>query len=59
MSLKVFDILGREVVTLVNEEQVAGYKSVVWNANGVASGVYFYRLDAGSFTSVKKLLLLK
>ena len=59
VSRKVFDILGGEVTTLVSEEQTAGLKSVVWNAYGVASGVYFYRLDAGSFTSVKKLLLLK
>jgi hypothetical protein len=59
VSLKVFNIIGQEVVTLVNEEQKAGYRSVEWNASNVASGVYFYRLDAGSFTNVKKLLLLK
>jgi hypothetical protein len=59
VTLKVFNVLGQEVATLVNEEQKAGYRSVEWNAAGVASGVYFYRLDAGSFTSVKKLLLLK
>lgn len=59
VSLKLFNIIGQEVATLVNEEQKAGYKSVEWNASGVASGVYFYRLNAGSYTSVKKLLLLK
>ena len=59
VRLKVLDILGREVATLVNEEQKAGRKSVQWNASNVASGVYYYRLDAGSFTSVKKLLLLR
>jgi hypothetical protein len=59
VSLKLFNILGQEVVTLVNEEQKAGYKSVQWNANNFASGVYFYRIQAGDFVASKKLLLLK
>lgn len=59
MGLKLFDIPGQEVTTLVNEEQKEGYRSVNWNASNLARGVYFYRLDAGSFASVKKLLLLK
>lgn len=59
VTLKVFDILGREVATLVNAQQKAGYKSVQWNASTVASGVYFCRMEAGSFTGVKKLLLLR
>jgi hypothetical protein len=59
VSLKLSNILGQEVVTLVNEEQKAGYKSVEWNASSMASGVYFYRLQAGEFVSSKKLLLLK
>jgi hypothetical protein len=59
VSLKLFNILGQEVLTLVNEEQKAGYKSVEWNALNFASGVYFYRLQAGDFVSSKKLLLLK
>jgi hypothetical protein len=59
VSLKVFDILGREVTTLVNEDQKAGRRSVEWNAIRLSSGVYFYRLEAGNFVSVKKLLLLK
>lgn len=57
--LKVHNVLGREVATLVNEEKQPGTYTVEWNASGVASGVYFYQLQAGSFTSVKKLLLLK
>ena len=57
--LTVYDLLGREVATLVNGVEDAGYKSVVWNASRVASGVYFYRLQSGTFTNVKKLLLLK
>lgn len=59
VSLKLFNILGQEVVTLVNEEQKAGFKSTQWNATSVASGVYFYRLQAGDFVQTKKLMLLK
>jgi hypothetical protein len=59
VSLKVFDTLGREVATLVNEDQKAGYKSTVWNGAGLASGIYYYRLQAGDFTATRKLLLLK
>jgi hypothetical protein len=59
VTLKVYDILGREVATLVNEVKHPGTYTVQWNANSVASGVYFYRLHAGSFVDVKKLLLLK
>jgi hypothetical protein len=59
VSLKLFNILGQEVLTLVNEEQKAGYKSVEWNASNVASSVYFYRIQAGDFVASKKLLLLK
>ncbi|HCV42474.1 MAG TPA: hypothetical protein DGH68_03250 [Bacteroidetes bacterium] len=59
VSLVVFNILGQEVVMLANGEQKAGYRSVEWNASNVASGVYFYRLEACNFTSVKKLLLLR
>lgn len=59
VTLTVFDILSREVATLVKGVEEPGYKSVQWDASGVASGVYFYRLDAGSFTSVKKLVLLR
>ncbi len=59
VTLKVFNILGQEVVTLVSEDQKAGYRSVEWNASNMASGVYFYRLQAGDFVASRKLLLLK
>ncbi len=59
VSLKVYDILGNEVTTLVNEEKSPGKYEVQWNAAGFASGVYFYRLQAGEFISVKKLILIK
>ena len=59
ISLKIYDVLGREVTTLVNEEKPAGTFEVTWNAVNVPSGVYFYQLKEGSYTATKKLLLLK
>lgn len=59
VSLKIYDVLGKEVATLVNEEKPAGTYEVTWNAANLPSGVYFYQLKAGSFTVTKKLLLLK
>jgi hypothetical protein len=59
VSLKVFDVLGREVMTLVNEVQVAGQHTAVVNASRLASGMYIYKLEAGSFSSVKKMMFLK
>jgi photosystem II stability/assembly factor-like uncharacterized protein len=59
VRLAVYDILGREVAVLVNEHQSAGYKSVVLNGNGLASGAYLYRLTAGKFSETKKFLLLR
>ncbi len=59
VTLKVYDILGREVATLVNEKENAGNYSVKFDGSRLASGVYFYRLTAGNFMSTKKLLMLK
>lgn len=59
VSLKVFDGLGREVATIVSGEMSAGSYSKQWDASGLPSGVYFYRLQAGSFTETKKLILLR
>ncbi len=63
VSLKIYNVLGNEVATLVNSRQVAGSYTVSFNSNtgslGLSSGVYFYRLQAGSFISTKKLILLK
>ncbi len=59
VSLKVFDLLGREVSTIVSEELQAGSYTRQWNAANMASGVYFYRLQAGTYSETKKLLLLK
>ncbi|MGB8317163.1 MAG: T9SS type A sorting domain-containing protein, partial [Ignavibacteriaceae bacterium] len=59
VTLKVFDILGREVATLIDEEKPAGQYTINFNAAELASGVYFYQLKAGNFLRTKKLLLLK
>ncbi len=59
VTLKVFDILGREIKTLVNQRQNAGTYHVSFDATGLSSGVYFYRIVAGNFSETKKLLLLK
>jgi hypothetical protein len=59
VSLKVYDALGREVSTILNEELSAGTYSKQWNAADLPSGVYFYCLQTGSFTETKKLVLLK
>ena len=59
VSLKIYDVLGREVATLVNEQKPAGEYNVTWDATALPSGVYIYKLSAGNFTEQKKLLLLK
>ncbi len=59
VTLKIYDVLGREIRTLVNNEQIQGKYSVEFNAGNLASGVYFYRLEAGNFAQTKKLILLK
>jgi hypothetical protein len=57
--MKIYDILGREVETLVHEQMMPGTYTVQWNAAHVASGVYFYRLQSGSFVETRKLMLMK
>jgi len=59
VQIKVFDVLGDEISTLVNEEKPAGAYEVTWNASDFPSGVYFYTLQAGEFLSSKKMILLK
>ncbi|MBS1516473.1 MAG: T9SS type A sorting domain-containing protein [Bacteroidetes bacterium] len=59
VSIKIFDMSGKEVMTLVNEVKTAGYYSVNINASNMSSGIYFYSIQAGDFTATKKMMLVK
>ncbi len=59
VTLSIYDVLGRTVATLVNEEKPAGEYTIRWNAEGMPSGVYFYRMQARAFTATKKLLIIR
>jgi hypothetical protein len=59
VTLKIYDILGNEVITLLNEEKETGTYEVIFNASNYSSGVYFYRIQAGSFVETKKMVLMK
>jgi Secretion system C-terminal sorting domain/CARDB/BNR repeat-like domain len=59
VELKVYDILGREVATLVNEVKQAGIYDINFNATNLASGIYFYKIKAGDFSAIKKMVLVK
>ena len=59
VSLTIYNLLGQEIVRLVSEVQQAGYHKVIWDASDFASGIYFYRLQAGDFVQTRKMVLLK
>jgi hypothetical protein len=59
VKLRIYDLVGREVATVVDEELAPGTYTRQWDAKGVASGVYIYRLSAGSFTETKSMILIK
>jgi hypothetical protein len=59
VKLTVYDVLGREVAVLVNERKQPGNYEVVFDGSRLSSGVYFYRMEAGSFVSTLKLLLVR
>ncbi|UCC78990.1 MAG: T9SS type A sorting domain-containing protein [Candidatus Zixiibacteriota bacterium] len=59
VRIDIYDLLGRLVETLVDEEKQAGQHQAVWDASGYSSGIYFYRLEAGNFTQTRKMILLK
>ncbi len=59
ISIKVFDMLGQEIATLINEYMTAGNYSTEFNATGLPSGIYFYRMEADNFITIKKMTLMK
>ena len=59
VSLTIYNLLGEEVMRIVDEYQPSGYHQVTWNASNFASGIYFYRLQAGDFVQTRKMVLLK
>ena len=59
VRLTIYDAVGREVATLVNNELSAGSHNIEWRAQGMASGIYLYRIVAGNFVKVNKMLLVK
>ena len=59
VTLKVYDILGNEIETLVNEEKSTGTYEITWYAENLPSGVYFYKMTGGNYSETKKMLLLK
>ena len=59
VSIKLYDVLGNEVITLVNEQQQAGRYEMLFNASSIASGVYYYQITSGNFNQTRKLVLMK
>jgi hypothetical protein len=59
VTIKIYDVLGNEVASLVNEEKPAGSYKISFDASGLSSGVYFYRLTSGSFVETKNMILLR
>ncbi|MEJ2635549.1 MAG: T9SS type A sorting domain-containing protein, partial [Calditrichia bacterium] len=59
VTLKIYNVLGEEVATLVSERLGAGKYKYEWDGGGLASGVYLYRIETGTFTQTKKLIVLK
>ncbi len=59
VKISVFNVLGKEVASFVNEKQAPGNHSVLFNANSLTTGVYYYKIEAGEFTDVKKMILMK
>jgi hypothetical protein len=57
--LNIYDLLGREVTTLVDQKLPAGKHQAVWNATGMPGGIYYYKIQAGEYQEVKKMILMK
>ena len=59
VTIKLYDVLGNEVITLVNDQKKAGKYEMLYNASNISSGVYYYQINSGSFTETRKLMLMK
>ena len=59
VTLNIYDVLGNEIETLINEEKQTSTYEITWNAENLPSGVYFYQLKAGDFVETKKMVLMK
>jgi hypothetical protein len=59
VTLKVYDVLGNQIATLISEEKPAGEYEIEFNGNGMSSGIYFYQLKSGSFIQTNKMILIK
>jgi hypothetical protein len=59
VTLKVYDLLGREITTLVDKKLPAGQYAAEWNASGMPGGIYYYQIQAGKYQEAKKMILLK
>ena len=59
VTIRIYDVLGNEIETLVNQEKTAGTYEVEFNSEGISSGIYLYKITAGDFTQTKKMILLK
>ncbi len=59
VTIKIYDITGREIKTLLNDTKTAGYYSVMFDASGMSSGVYFYKIQIDGFSEMKRMLLVK
>jgi hypothetical protein len=58
-TLKIYNVLGQEVTTLVDEAKEPGYYTVTWDASDMATGIYFYRLMAGEYAETRRMVLMK
>jgi len=59
VKLEIYDVIGNLVTSLIDQEMNAGFHTVTWNASGLSSGIYFYRISSGNFAATKKLILMK
>jgi hypothetical protein len=59
VTVTIYDLLGRHIASLVNEQMQPGTYTITWNARDIPSGLYLYRLQSGDFTQTKRMLLLK